>query len=83
MIQYHFMGGLTGYGKITSLQQLRTIHPQRITIPYEIQGIRKIMQEIPTTNKNTRLENKGKHIGGSIAKPASILDAPKLDPSHF
>jgi len=37
------------------------------------------MQEIPTQNKNKRLETNGKHIGGSIAKPASILDAPKLD----
>ena len=36
------------------------------------------MQEIPK-NKNPRLENKGKHIGGSVSLPESILDAPKLD----
>lgn len=38
------------------------------------------MQEIPTTNKNTRLDNKGKHVGGSIGKKENIImDAPKLD----
>ena len=36
------------------------------------------MQEIPT-NKNPRLENKKKHVGGSIGKKESIFDAPKLD----
>lgn len=35
------------------------------------------MQEIPK-NKNPRLE-KGKHVGGSIGKRPSIMDAPKLD----
>jgi len=36
------------------------------------------MQEIPK-NKNPRLENKNKHIGGSVGKKESILDGPKLD----
>lgn len=37
------------------------------------------MQEIPKDNKNTRLENKGKHVGGSVGKKESIMDGPKLD----
>jgi len=36
------------------------------------------MQEIPK-NKNPRLENKSKHVGGSIGKEPSIMDGPKLD----
>jgi len=37
------------------------------------------MQEIPINNKNSRLENKNKHIGGSIAPEPSLMDGPKLD----
>lgn len=37
------------------------------------------MQEIPSSNKNKRLEQKDKHIGGSVGKKESIYDGPKLD----
>jgi len=37
------------------------------------------MQEIPSSNKNKRLETTGKHIGGSIGKKESIYDGPELD----
>lgn len=37
------------------------------------------MQDVPIHNKNTRLEKKDKHIGGSVGKKESIYDGPKLD----